>query len=178
MRKIHRRATAEGKTAKLDEVERCESNPRIEGTLVLRPDVWRRAAAKIGLAVGSIVYPAEWRLSFDAAKLREWIHNRDSSTRDGMPPPLIPTTPETAIPIARADEHLLFFMRMGDGTTYLVVVLFGTDHFAVPVDSTGLAVPAQAWRLDWRKPADVAATSWGALLGDAAMRYAQREGSS
>lgn len=174
MEKIHRRAISEGKKAKLEEVERGESKPRINATVVLRPDVWRRASAKIGLGVASIVYPPGWRISTDAQRLRDWMHNRDPSSDDGSVPPLIPSTPQPMVPIARADEHLLFFMQADDGVTYLVVVLFGTEHFSVPVDSGKWPVPDQAWRLDWRNPSDGGATTWNALLVDAALRFANQ----
>jgi hypothetical protein len=52
----------------------------------------------------------------------------------------------------------------GDRITYLVVVLFGNMIFAVPVDTTGAAVPTWAWRLDWRKPQANGATTFDDLV--------------
>jgi len=101
------------------------------------PDVWRREAAKIAVAVGSRVYPPDWRTSSDALRLRDWMNDRDPSTPDGTAPRLVPTAPPATAPLARDDEHLVFFQRFGDEIVYIIVILFGTACFAVPTDSTG-----------------------------------------
>ncbi|HEY5193123.1 MAG TPA: hypothetical protein VIJ39_04515 [Solirubrobacteraceae bacterium] len=170
MEKIRIRAAAEDKEAKIEEVEQGEAKPEIKAKVMTRPGVWRREAAKIGLAVGSIVYPPDWRLSQDAALLREWMHGRDASTPGGKAPPLVPTPSPADASFAQDDEHLLYFMQLGDETTYLVVTLFGRSCFAVPVDTTGAPVPTQAWRLNWRKPKKDGSTTWDDLLRDAVVR--------
>jgi hypothetical protein len=71
---------------------------------------------------------------------------------------------------AENDEHLIYFKRLGDDNTYVNVFLFGCSYFAVPVDTTGLPVPQQAWRLDWRKPSKDGSTTWDDLLTDAVKR--------
>jgi hypothetical protein len=150
--RARKRAASEGKEIKIESEERGQFQPEITVNFSMRTDVWRREAAKIGLAVGSLVYPSSWRSSDDASRLREWMHNRDSSTEDGQAPPLVPTHVERGTLFAEGDEHLLYFMRVRNGDVYLSILLFGCSCVAVPVDTTGVEVPQQAWRLDWRKP--------------------------
>jgi hypothetical protein len=169
LERARKRAAAEGKEIKIEDEERGEFQPKITVNFSMRTDVWRREAAKIALAVGSLVYPPSWRSSEDAHRLREWMHNRDSSTEDGQAPPLVPTHVEPGSWLAEGDEHLIFFMRLKDGV-YACVCVFGSSYFAVPVDTTGMAVPQQAWRLDWRKPSKDGSTTWDGLLIDAVKR--------
>lgn len=126
--------------------------------------------AKIALAVGSLAYPASWRASKDAHRLREWMHNRDSSTEDGLAPALVPSDIPQGTLFTEGDEHLLYFKRLGDGNTYLNVFIFGSSYFALPVDTTGMPVPHQAWRLDWRQPLKDGATTWDDVLTAAVVR--------
>jgi hypothetical protein len=169
LKRARKRAAAEGKEIKIEQEERGEFQPEITVNFSTRTDVWRREAAKIGLAIGSFVYPPIWRLSEDAHRLREWMHNRDSSMDDGEAPPLVPTHVPPGTWLAENDEHLLFFMHLKDGV-YVCVCLFGSSHFAVPVDTSGMTVPQVAWRLDWRKPSKDGSTTWDALLTDAVKR--------
>jgi hypothetical protein len=169
LERARKRAATEGKEIKIEGEERGELQPNITVNFSMRTDVWRREAAKIALAVGSHVYPPSWRLSADAHRLREWMHNRDSSTEDGQAPPLVPTHVEEGSWIAEGDEHLVFFMRFRDGV-YVCVCLFGASYFAIPVDTTGLPVPQEAWRLDWRKPSKSGLTTWDDLLMDTVVR--------
>lgn len=172
LERARKRAAGEGKEIKIESEERGEIQPEITVDFTMHTDVWRREAAKIALAVGSHVYPPSWRLSADAHRLREWMHNRDSSTDDGQAPPLVPTHVEAGSWIAEGDEHLVFFMQLRDGV-YVCVCLFGTSYFAVPVDTSGLPVPRQAWRLDWRKPSKDGLTTWDDLLMDTVVRRTQ-----
>jgi HAD superfamily hydrolase (TIGR01509 family) len=169
------RAAAEGKEIKIEQEERGEFQPEITVNVSMRTDVWRREAAKIALAVGSLVYPPAWRLSADAHRLREWMNNRDSSTEDGQAPPLVPSYIPPGTLFAENDEHLLYFMRQGDDNTYVNVFLFGCSYFAVPVDMTGMPVPQQAWRLDWHKPSKDGSTTWNDLLNDAVRRRIHKQ---
>ena len=50
-----------------------------------------------------------------------------------------------------ADGQRVFFMKVPTGQTGIVVILFGTSFFAVPVDTTGGPAPEHAWRLDWHR---------------------------
>jgi hypothetical protein len=170
MEKVRKRAASEGKNAKIEKFERGEMKPEIKASMMTHPGVWRREAAKIGLAVGSLVYPPVWRLLGDATRLREWMHGVDASTADGKAPDLVPTSPGHAL-LAGEDEHVLYFIQLSDEITYLVVILFGRACFAVPVDTTCGAVPSRAWRLKWRQPKKDGSTTWDALLADAAVRY-------
>jgi hypothetical protein len=170
LERARKRAAAEGKEIKIEQEERGKFQPEITVNFSMRTDVWRREAAKIGLAVGSLVYPPAWRLSADAHRLREWMHNRDSSTEDGQAPPLAPDHVPRGTLFTENDEHLLYFMRQGDDNTYVNVFLFGCSYFAVPVETTGMPVPQQAWRLDWRKPSKDGSTTWDDLLTDAVKR--------
>jgi len=170
LERARKRAAAEGKEIKIEQEERGEFQPEITVNFSMRTDVWRREAAKIALAVGSLVYPPDWRASADAHRLREWMHNRDSSTEDGQAPPLVPDHIPSGALFAESDEHLLYFMGLRDGNTYVNVFLFGCSYFAVPVDTSGMAVPQQAWRLDWRKPSKDGSTTWDDLVNDAVKR--------
>jgi hypothetical protein len=123
---------------------------------------------------GAVEYPAAYPgVLSDAHRLREWMHNRDSSTEDGQAPPLVPSHIPPGTLFAESDEHLLYFMRLGGDDTYVNVFLFGCSYFAVPVDTTGAPVPPQAWRLDWRKPSKDGSTTWNDLLNDAVRRRIQ-----
>jgi HNH endonuclease len=164
LERARKRAAAEGKELKIEGEERGEVQPEITVDFTMRTDVWRREAAKIGLAVGSLIYPPSWRSSEDAHRLREWMNNRDSSTEDGQAPPLVPDHIEPGTFVSEGAEHLLYFMRPGDNDTFLNVVLFGCSYFAVPVDTTGMPVPQQAWRLDWRRPSKDGATTLDDLV--------------
>ena len=169
LERARKRAVAEGKEIKIENEEHREIQPEITVDFTMRTDVWRREAAKIALAIGSHVYPPAWRLSQDAHRLREWMHNRDLSTEDGQAPPLVPTHVEFGVWLAAEDEHLVFFMRLDDGV-YSCVCLFGSSYFAVPVDTTGMPVPQQAWRLDWHKPSRDGYTTWDEMLTEAVKR--------
>lgn len=173
--RARKRAAAEGKEIKIESEERGESRPEITVDFSMRTDAWRREAAKIGLAVGSLVYPSSWRSSEDAHRLREWMHDRDPSTDDGQAPPLVPTHVERGTLFAEGEEHLLYFMRFRDGNVYLNVLLFGSSCFAVPVDTTGMAVPQQAWRLDWRKPSKDGAITYDDLMMQAVVRLGNQQ---
>jgi hypothetical protein len=172
--RARKRAAKEGKEIKIEGEERGEFQPQITVNFSMRTDVWRRGAAKIGLAVGSLVYPPSWRSSEDAHRLREWMHDRDPSTEDGNAPPLVPTHVEAGSWLPETDEHLIFFMRLRDDV-YACVCLFGSSYFAVPVDTTGLAVPQQAWRLDWHKPTKDGATTLEDLMMQAVKRLSEKE---
>jgi hypothetical protein len=167
---VRKRAAAEGKEARIEAVEHGQARPEITARMMMRTDVWRREAAKIGLAVGSLVYPPAWRLSVDAALLREWMHNRDASTEDGAAPPLVPGGLELGVELARDREHLLLFKQGPGRVTELVIVLFGRAAFGVPVDTSGAPAPTIAWRLDWRNPKADGTTTSTALFMDAAER--------
>ena len=175
LQRARKRAAAEGKEIKIEQEERGELQPEIIVNFSMRTDVWRREAAKIALAVGSVVYPPPWRFSDDAHRLREWMNNRDSSRQDGQAPPLVPTHVESGSWLAEGDEHLIFFMRLKDAV-HACVCLFGSSYFAVPVDSTGMAVPQRAWRLDWRRPSRDGSTTWDELLTRAVVRRSDQQG--
>lgn len=169
LERARKRAAAEGKEIKIENEERGEIQPEITVEFSMRTDVWRREAAKIALAVGSHVYPPAWRLSADAHQLREWMHNRDSSTEDGQALPLVPTHIESGAWLAEDDEHLIFFIRLKAGV-HVGVCLFGCSYLAIPVDTSGMPVPQQAWRLDWRKPSKDGSTTWDDLVMQTVMR--------
>jgi hypothetical protein len=163
LERARKRDAAEGKEIKIEREARTEVQPEITVSFTMRTDVWRREAAKIALAVGSLVYPPSWRSSEGAHRLREWMHNRDRSTEDGQAPPFVPTHVEPGSWLPHDDEHLVFFMRLRGGV-YACVCLFGSLYFALPVDTTRMAVPQRAWRLDWRKPLKDGATTWEDLV--------------
>jgi HNH endonuclease len=175
LERARKRAAAEGKEIKIDGEGRDRVQPKITVNFSMRTDVWRREAAKIALAASSLVYPPSWRTSEDAHRLREWMHNRDPSTDDGQAPPLVPSHIPPGSLLTENDEHLLYFMRLGDGSTYVNIFLFGCSYFAVPVDTTGIAVPQQAWRLDWRKPSKDGSTTWDEVLRQAVMRRTSQQ---
>lgn len=164
-KRVEKRAAAEGKRARIDEVRHSSSQPKITAQFTLDAMVWRREAAKIGLAVGSLVRPQEWRTGPDAGLLREWFNGTDRSSDDGRAPGLVPSS-VAGTPFEKLvtnEEHLLFFQPL-NGATYLGVVLFGATQFWVPVDTKDAAVPGIAWKLDPDHPRADGTTSWDALL--------------
>jgi hypothetical protein len=164
--RIKARAAREGKTAEPEVVEEREDQPAITGTIEVRLDVWRRAGAKIALALAAEAYPASWRQGEDAAHLRDWMRDSDSEA-----PPLLPRDPPGDLNLAPHDEHVAFFQRFGDGVTYLIAILLGQQMIALPVDRTGLDVPSLAWSMDWRSGKVHAST-----LPELIMRIVDRQG--
>jgi hypothetical protein len=174
-RNARKRAAAEGKEVKVESVERDSAQPEVNVTMTLRTDVWRREAAKIALAVASAVYPPEGRVSADADRLRESMHGRDRTQPDGQAPPLVRAILPDGHPFAAGDDYLLWFMRLGDGATYLSVTLFGNITFGVPVDTTGGEVHTSAWRLEWREPRTDGSTTFEDMVMVAVQRSAPPE---
>jgi len=171
LERMRTRAAAEGKEVRIEEEQRGESRPEIQAGISVHGDAWRREAAKIGLAIGSLVYAAGWRTSDDAHRLREWMHDRDPRTADGGAPALVPIPIGNLAPLVRHNEHLAFFMRLSDSWTYVNIVLFGTTLFAVPVNSTDAPPPRAAWRLDWLEPNKDGTTTFDELMLDAVLRW-------
>jgi hypothetical protein len=160
-----------GKQITDESIERFTSQPRITGRIIVDTLIWRREAAKIGLAIGSKVYPASWRTGADAALLREWMHGMDASTEDGKAHglALAAVRPSPFELIVDGSSHLLLFMRSNE-STYLAVVLLGAILFSVPVESTGLPTPGVAWKLDPHSPHAPRETTLDALSSEAAER--------
>jgi hypothetical protein len=161
-----------GKRITDESITRFSSRPRIQGRILVDPLLWQRQAAKIGLAIGSHVYPPAWRLSSDAALLREWLHGEDASSESGKACGIalagVHGSPFELF--VEAPEHLLLFMR-SEESTYLAVTLLGAVLIAVPLDTTGSPTPRVAWKLDPRRPDVDGRTSWDALLAQAAARF-------
>jgi hypothetical protein len=172
-----RKAEAEGKKLELESEEHDQSRPTIKVEIAVYPEAWRREAAKIALGVASAAFPEEWRTSPDAELLREWLDGRDRTSEDGKAPPLVPQQIDMGIRLAPGNEHLIFFKSGQEGVTWLAVALFGSLWFGVPVDSSGRAVPEDAWRLDWRKPTKDGQTTRNRIFMDAAERVVREQNS-
>lgn len=174
LRRVERRT---GKTAKLEAVTQHSSQPRIRNQIIVKPVIWQRMAAKIGLAVGSVVYDLDWRTGLDAGRLREWLNGEDAATEDGQSSGFVPRqvsgTPFEGF--CENGEHLLLFLRSGEGT-HLAVVLFGAVSFSVPVETSGEPTRRTAWRLDPKRPRVDGLTTLDVLLAGAAQRLLAEEG--
>jgi hypothetical protein len=155
LERVRQRAAEEGKEVELGEWQHSRVRPKITTPSVVRPVLWRRMGAKIALGVGAEVYPNEWRLSEDAADLRDQMRDPNPRSPAGEPLGLFPERLDHENPLPRLfepPEHGLFFMRVRNGTTALFVVLFGELLFAVPVDTAGRPLPQLAWRMDPTRP--------------------------
>jgi hypothetical protein len=155
LERVRRSAAKEGKRVEIGEWQRTSLRPKITASSVVNPVLWRRIAAKIALGVGAKVYPHDWRLSEDAAELRNQMRDPHPRSPGGEPLGLFPERLDNQNPLRwlfEPPEHGLFFMRMKNGTTALFVVLFGELFFAVPIDTTGGPVPRLAWRMDPSRP--------------------------
>ena len=161
-----------GKKITDESISHSSSRPRIQGRIVVDTLLWQREAAKIGLAVGSHVYPASWRTSADASLLQEWLHGMDASSADGKARGLalgsVDDSPFELI--VNGPSHLLLFMRSGE-STYLAVVLLGAVLFTVPVNTTGAPTPRIAWKLNPRCPKENGETTLDSLSAEAALRF-------
>jgi hypothetical protein len=172
MERLKRRLESRtGKTITDEKITRHSTNPQIQGRLMVNTLLWLREAAKIGLAVGSIVYPEEWRTGPDAERLREWLNGEDAlgppGQAIGLEPGQVTGTPiETII---TEPEHLIFFQQAA-GRTMVVIVLLGSALVNLPVDTSGAAVPKIAWKLDPARPKANGETTFEALMVDAALR--------
>lgn len=172
MERLKRRVESRtGKAITDEKITHQSTNPQIRGRLTVNTLLWLREAAKIGLAIGSIVYPEDWRTGSDAGRLREWLDGEDTLAPPGQPiglePRQIAGTPiETFI---TKPEHLVFFQRAA-GRTMVVIVLLGSAYVSLPVDTSGAAVPTIAWKLDPTRPKARGETTFDALMVDAAKR--------
>jgi HNH endonuclease len=167
-RRVERRT---GKTITDENITHQSTNPQVRGRLTVNTLLWLREAAKIGLAIGSIVYPEEWRTGPDAERLREWLSGKDGLAPPGQPIGLVPqqiagTPIETFV---TEPEHLVFFQRAA-GRTMVIIVLLGSVYVSLPVDTTGEAVPRVAWTLDPARPKANGETTFDALMVNATER--------
>jgi hypothetical protein len=154
MERLKRRVERQtGKKITDDDVTHSSSKPRISFRIGVDLLIWLREAAKIGLAVGSEVYPEEWRVGPDAARLREWLRGEDALLPAGQPIGLVPReVPGSPIELlVDGGEHLLFF-QPARGMTFLTIVLLGSVFVSIPVASSGGPAPRSAWRLDPERP--------------------------
>lgn len=151
----------EGKALEEGESIVVEERPRVTGRIEVRPWVLRRAAARIALAAGSVVYEEGWRVSNDAAQLRHWMRDKDALPWDHCPLEQVEGGPLEDL--VEPPHHTMFFMQ-GEAATILVIILFGEMVFKLPVDSEGRPRPTTAWHLDPRRPRGDGRTTWTQLL--------------
>jgi hypothetical protein len=161
-----------GKEITDEAITHFSSQPRVHGRMSLDTLVWLRQTAKIGLAVGSQVYPEAWRTGADAARLREWLNSEDALAPLGQAIGLVPRE-VSGTPIERfvnGATHLVFFQRTKEATM-LIVVLLGSVFVSLPVDTSGGPTPQIAWKLDPARPKAGGQTSFDTLLGEAAEQF-------
>lgn len=147
---VEQRAKDAGKTAEIGEWRSGQIHPEVKNRVSVGFVRWARMAAKIGLGVGSLVYPPEWRTSEDAQRLRRQLRDPHPKSADGAPMGVAPGIARTESPfdkLARPPEHLLLFLN-ADGNTLLWVVIFGQVLFCERVRSDGESAPDRAWLID------------------------------
>jgi hypothetical protein len=161
-----------GKKITEEDIKSLSSKPRIEFRMVVDTLLWLRQTAKIALAVGSVVYPEDWRTGTDAGRLREWLRGEDTLAPPGQPIGLVPTdvagTPVE--PLVDGSEHLLFFHAAG-GRIFLTVVLLGSVLVSIPVSTKERVIPRIAWKLDPTRPRADGRTTLDLILAEAAERF-------
>lgn len=144
MRRIVRRAAKRARKRR----SKVEDRPLIRGEFCVRTDIWRREAAKIGLAIGAHAYPPEWRHGDHASRLREWLNDRDTSTEDGKAPPLVPSHLLAPLSLVAPDvEHLVSFQRARGETILLAVIC--SDGRCLACRSTMARRTSTGWRGAW-----------------------------
>jgi HNH endonuclease len=165
--KILRERLAEsGKSAEISEWRSERAAVEIKGQGTLGFVRWGRMAAKMGLGLGSLVYPAEWRLSPDAERLREQMRDPHPRSADGTPMGVIPGFARGKAPfdsLVRPPEHLLMFMNLSRGTC-LIAVVFGELVFGERVRTDGARAPDTAWAVDPRRGGRVRTTTMMELV--------------
>ncbi len=170
-----RRAQRDGHTVSVVDTGSRRFRFEVTNKVSVHKHAWIKAAAKVALGVASRVYPEDWRLGTDAAKLREWLHGQDSANLTNDAPMLMPSRerPRLVELLTNHDEHLVFFNR-GNTAVDLCVSLFGgRASYRLPVDTTpGARAPEEAWLLDPRRPRAAGETTWTALLDEAVTRSA------
>jgi hypothetical protein len=163
------RAQAAGKEATVEEMVPVSGHPKVTGRIVARPWVWRRELAKIALGCASKAYPKSWQGSEDADRLRAWMRDPKALPYDHCPFEAVEGSP--AEPYATPPTHTLFFIA-GNDQTVLVVILFGSIVFKIPVETANTYPrPQVAWQLDTTKPNDPGETTFERLTMNAALRH-------
>lgn len=172
-RRVERRT---GKKITEEDIKSFSTQPRIEFRMVVDTLVWLREAAKIALAVSSVVYPEAWRSGADARRLREWLRGRDTLAPPGQPIGLVPqeVSGTPVEPLVEGAEHLVFFQTVR-GATFLWIVLLGSVFVAIPVNTQERAAPRSAWKLDPTRPRADGETTLDMVFAEAAQRFPAEE---
>lgn len=158
-RKLERLRAAHGDVRPIFSEEHVPDGPlTAHVTHRLDVDIWPRFAAKVALGIASIlVHDESWLDSPLASALRKVLWSGHPSTMlDGLalhagvawsmrPFELTPGTHPL-----RAPEHLLVFEETPEQGEWLVIVVFGSLLYRVPMpmDWAAIQVPPQSWRFD------------------------------
>jgi hypothetical protein len=168
--RVRERAAREGKEIVITSRLESQIQPVVNSTIKVGIAVWRQMAAKIALGCASVAYPEDWRRSDEAAKLREWMRDKNLPGPDGNPLGLLPALiDETHVyrKLVEPPEHLVCFAPTYPASplpAMLAVVLFGTLFFQIPVPYPDHPSPTIGWRLDPRSAADSVETTWEGLM--------------
>jgi hypothetical protein len=123
-------------------------------------DAYTRMASKIALGLASYAYPEAWRTSDEAILLRRLMRGEETAA-------LFPDTvdEQSAVrQIVQPPNHAAFFVGSMRSDKLIVIVLFGTLVWALPVVRRVGAPPEIAWHLDPRRPRLDGRTTYMAMI--------------
>jgi hypothetical protein len=172
--RVKRRLAAEGKAVQSCTTQRRSGvRPLLSKELNFSLSVGVRMGAKLGLAFGAEAYPEDWRASAEAAQLREWLWSDEpvSAAGDaiGWQPSL---AHDHEHPFSDPPNHTASFWGTGERIA-IVVLVFGTLGFTVPVAPRSAGLPPIAWESGPSHGGSVL-TTCEALLLKARDRYVAR----
>lgn len=167
--RLERQLAREGKKiTDYSQKRQTEHRPWLKRKYAMSMSSGVRMGAKLGLAFAAEAFDEEWRTTAEAEQLRTWLWSDKPTNSQGNALAWVPST-EDEHPFAEPPTHVAHFLPLEDATALLVLV-FGTLGFTVPVAPAGIARPTMAWCLE---PGSVpVVTTFEELLMKAARRYA------
>lgn len=144
LERVRAQAAASGQEVADWKQERHEGTPWLTRTISTSLTVGVRMGAKLGLAFGSEAYPETWRLSAEAAQLREWLWSPHPVNCAGEPIGWMPTR-DVEHPFADPPNHVAFFLS-SSSAVLLTVLVYGSIGFTVPVAPPETPASRIAWR--------------------------------
>jgi hypothetical protein len=173
--RVKRRLAVDGKAVLSCTTERRSGvRPLLSKNITVSLSIGVRMGAKLGLAFGAEAYPEDWRVSPEAAQLREWLWSDGPVSASGRPLGWLPSlTHDREHPFSDPPNHTGSFWIRDDEQIYIVVLVFGTLGFTVPVAPLSAGLPPIAWESGPSHGGSVSTTR-EALLIKARGRYLAR----
>lgn len=146
--RVRRRLAADGKeVSSYVMTHHSATRPMLSKTISVFTSIGVRMGAKLGLAFGSLAYPEEWRTSPEAAQLRGWLWIDEPVLAAAEPVGWMPSLAhDREHPFSDPPNHNVSFWNLDDTCIAVVVLVFGTLGFTVPVAPMAAGMPHWAWQ--------------------------------